>query len=128
MEIKNVLIDNFSCNNIKAILSYLSEENGTKTCVMHLIYYLATLCLCVFRVPDHQDIAFGALQQGGNCLDTLGHFADGVVGIYECHNAGGNQVALSRRRTQVSLHSSCSKDTWVAGGGEYTGYGKGFDY
>lgn len=44
------------------------------------------------RVPDHQDIAFGALQQGGNCLDTLGHFADGVVGVYECHNAGGNQV------------------------------------
>uniref|UniRef100_A0A674MKA5 Polypeptide N-acetylgalactosaminyltransferase n=1 Tax=Takifugu rubripes TaxID=31033 RepID=A0A674MKA5_TAKRU len=43
------------------------------------------------RVPDHQDIAFGALQQGGNCLDTLGHFADGVVGVYECHNAGGNQ-------------------------------------
>ncbi|XP_062320047.1 polypeptide N-acetylgalactosaminyltransferase 2 isoform X2 [Osmerus eperlanus] len=43
------------------------------------------------RVPDHQDIAFGALQQGGNCLDTLGHFADGVVGMYECHNAGGNQ-------------------------------------
>uniref|UniRef100_A0A3Q3J792 Polypeptide N-acetylgalactosaminyltransferase n=1 Tax=Monopterus albus TaxID=43700 RepID=A0A3Q3J792_MONAL len=43
------------------------------------------------RVPDHQDIAFGALQQGGNCLDTLGHFTDGVVGVYECHNAGGNQ-------------------------------------
>ncbi|KAF3832491.1 hypothetical protein F7725_026156 [Dissostichus mawsoni] len=43
------------------------------------------------NVPDHQDIAFGALQQGGNCLDTLGHFADGVVGVYECHNAGGNQ-------------------------------------
>ncbi|XP_029315390.1 polypeptide N-acetylgalactosaminyltransferase 2 isoform X1 [Cottoperca gobio] len=51
-------------------------------------------------VPDHQDIAFGALQQGGNCLDTLGHFADGVVGVYECHNAGGNQVALVRRHTQ----------------------------
>ncbi|XP_023603104.1 polypeptide N-acetylgalactosaminyltransferase 2 [Myotis lucifugus] len=44
------------------------------------------------RVPDHQDIAFGALQQGTNCLDTLGHFADGVVGVYECHNSGGNQV------------------------------------
>ncbi|KAF0043333.1 hypothetical protein F2P81_004670 [Scophthalmus maximus] len=52
------------------------------------------------RVPDHQDIAFGALQQGGNCLDTLGHFADGVIGVYECHNAGGNQVALQRRHTQ----------------------------
>lgn len=47
-----------------------------------------------FRVPDHQDIAFGALQQGTNCLDTLGHFADGVVGVYECHNAGGNQVCM----------------------------------
>lgn len=46
------------------------------------------------RVPDHQDIAFGALQQGTNCLDTLGHFADGVVGVYECHNAGGNQVCV----------------------------------
>lgn len=65
------------------------------------------------RVPDHQDIAFGALQQGGNCLDTLGHFADGVVGVYECHNAGGNQVAL-RQHTQVSLVSSYSKGTWVA--------------
>uniref|UniRef100_A0A4W3GGC7 Polypeptide N-acetylgalactosaminyltransferase n=1 Tax=Callorhinchus milii TaxID=7868 RepID=A0A4W3GGC7_CALMI len=48
------------------------------------------------RVPDHQDIAFGALQQGSNCLDTLGHFADGVVGVYECHNAGGNQVRAGK--------------------------------
>lgn len=82
--------------------------------MMHSIYNLPTLCLCVFRVPDHQDIAFGALQQGGNCLDTLGHFADGVVGVYECHNAGGNQVALLRRHTEVSLSNLHSKDT--AGG------------
>lgn len=34
------------------------------------------------------------MQQGTNCLDTLGHFADGVVGVYECHNAGGNQVCM----------------------------------
>lgn len=71
----------------------------------------------MFRVPDHQDIAFGALQQGGNCLDTLGHFADGVIGVYECHNAGGNQVALQRRHTQVSLSNPCSEDTCVASGG-----------
>lgn len=62
-----------------------------------------------FRVPDHQDIAFGALQQGTNCLDTLGHFADGVVGIYECHNAGGNQVGgehagLQTQSPQVGEH------------------------
>ena len=55
-------------------------------------------CLLGSRVPDHQDIAFGALQQGTNCLDTLGHFADGVVGVYECHNAGGNQVRACGRR------------------------------
>lgn len=61
-----------------------------------------------FRVPDHQDIAFGALQQGTNCLDTLGHFADGVVGIYECHNAGGNQVG-----GQSALHL---RDTLAEGG------------
>lgn len=66
-------------------------------------WHLLALCCLSLRVPDHQDIAFGALQQGGNCLDTLGHFADGVVGIYECHNAGGNQVALQRRHIQVSL-------------------------
>lgn len=79
---------------------------------------LSPLCLLALRVPDHQDIAFGALQQGGNCLDTLGHFADGVVGVYECHNAGGNQVAL-RRQTQVSLlNRYYSTDTWVALSGE----------
>lgn len=72
----------------------------------------------LLRVPDHQDIAFGALQQGGNCLDTLGHFADGVVGVYECHNAGGNQVAL-RQLAQVSSVNSFSTGTWV---GKALGY------
>lgn len=72
---------------------------------VHTACCIKILCpLCVLRVPDHQDIAFGALQQGGNCLDTLGHFADGVVGVYECHNAGGNQVTL-QGHTQVSLSS-----------------------
>uniref|UniRef100_A0AAQ4S869 Polypeptide N-acetylgalactosaminyltransferase n=1 Tax=Gasterosteus aculeatus aculeatus TaxID=481459 RepID=A0AAQ4S869_GASAC len=56
------------------------------------------------RVPDHQDIAFGALQQGGNCLDTLGHFADGVVGVYECHNAGGNQVEWALTKDKSVKH------------------------
>lgn len=89
--------------------------------MLHLIYNLSILCLLVLRVPDHQDIAFGALQQGGNCLDTLGHFADGVVGVYECHNAGGNQVALPQQHTQVSLTNPYSKTTWVALSGESTG-------
>lgn len=69
-----------------------------RNCDLHAGHSLA---LCLLRVPDHQDIAFGALQQGGNCLDTLGHFADGVVGIYECHNAGGNQVELQHAQGQL---------------------------
>lgn len=75
----------------------------------YIFYRFINTVLVCLRVPDHQDIAFGALQQGGNCLDTLGHFADGVVGVYECHNAGGNQVALQRRHTQVSLSNPYSK-------------------
>lgn len=67
-----------------------------KLCNRYLTHFL--FLSCSVRVPDHQDIAFGALQQGQNCLDTLGHFADGVVGVYECHNAGGNQVII---RSQV---------------------------
>ncbi|XP_071963044.1 polypeptide N-acetylgalactosaminyltransferase 2-like [Antedon mediterranea] len=43
------------------------------------------------RVPDKSDIAFGALQQGNLCIDTLGHIHDGTIGVYECHNSGGNQ-------------------------------------
>ncbi|KAI8478844.1 Polypeptide N-acetylgalactosaminyltransferase 2 [Branchiostoma belcheri] len=43
------------------------------------------------QIPDKKDVAFGALQQGTLCMDTLGHFADGTVGVYECHGSGGNQ-------------------------------------
>ena len=43
-------------------------------------------------MPDKQDIAFGSIQQGSMCMDTLGHFSDSTVGIFACHNTGGNQV------------------------------------
>ncbi len=48
------------------------------------------------RVPDKQDVAFGSIQQGHMCMDTLGHFTEGTVGIFACHNTGGNQVRLDR--------------------------------
>lgn len=44
------------------------------------------------RVPDKQDIAFGSIQQGSMCMDTLGHVHQGTLGLYDCHNSGGNQV------------------------------------
>lgn len=43
------------------------------------------------RVPDAEDISFGSIKQGNLCLDTLGHLSDGLVGLYTCHGAGGNQ-------------------------------------
>lgn len=43
------------------------------------------------RVPDSQDMAFGSIQQKGQCIDTLGHSMNGIIGLYSCHNAGGNQ-------------------------------------
>lgn len=43
------------------------------------------------KVPDSQDISYGAIRQGIHCLDTLGHLVDGSVGIYTCHGSGGNQ-------------------------------------
>ena len=43
------------------------------------------------RVPDAEDISFGSIRQNNLCLDTLGHLSDGLVGLYSCHGAGGNQ-------------------------------------
>ena len=43
------------------------------------------------RVPDAEDISFGSIRQGSLCLDTLGHLSDGLIGVYSCHGAGGNQ-------------------------------------
>ena len=43
------------------------------------------------RVPEAEDISFGSIRQNNLCLDTLGHLSDGLVGLYGCHGAGGNQ-------------------------------------
>ncbi|XP_037072293.1 polypeptide N-acetylgalactosaminyltransferase 2-like [Pollicipes pollicipes] len=43
------------------------------------------------KVPDVGDMAFGSIQQGHMCIDTLGHIINGTVGLYSCHNGGGNQ-------------------------------------
>ena len=50
--------------------------------------------MCICRVPDREDIAFGSIRQEAMCIDTMGNFADGVLGVFPCHNAGGNQVTI----------------------------------
>lgn len=49
------------------------------------------------KVPQ---ISVGYIQQGAWCLDTMGHMAGESVGLYPCHNSGGNQV-----RTQSESYS-----------------------
>ena len=65
---------------------------GQRLCAKTIEFFLL-----IYRVPDKQDIAFGSIQQGSMCMDTLGHFSDSTVGIFACHNTGGNQVCIPRR-------------------------------
>ena len=53
-----------------------------------LLYY-------IYRVPDREDVAYGSIKQETMCVDTMGNFADGVLGMFPCHNAGGNQVIVN---------------------------------
>jgi hypothetical protein len=40
------------------------------------------------------DVTTSMMRQGNMCLDTLGHLVDNTLGIFLCHNSGGNQVIL----------------------------------
>ncbi|XP_028163845.1 polypeptide N-acetylgalactosaminyltransferase 2-like [Ostrinia nubilalis] len=43
------------------------------------------------QVPTF-DGSYHAITQGNRCLDTMGHLIDGTLGMYPCHNSGGNQL------------------------------------
>lgn len=43
-------------------------------------------------IPTSEGGPGGALKQGNACLDSMGHLLDGNVGLYPCHDSGGNQV------------------------------------
>ncbi|KAB7505824.1 Polypeptide N-acetylgalactosaminyltransferase 2 [Armadillidium nasatum] len=43
------------------------------------------------RIPDGGHATYGVFKQGQKCMDTLGHNAEGTVGLYACHGTGGNQ-------------------------------------
>jgi len=52
------------------------------------------------KVPHATDVAFGSIRQGGLCMDTLGHAHDGGVGVFDCHDTGGNQEwAMTKDQT-----------------------------
>jgi len=64
------------------------------------------------RVPSKKDISFGMLRQDLYCIDTLGHTYGGSVGMYPCHNTGGNQVHYMTLPVYWSLMTSTCTETW----------------
>lgn len=45
-------------------------------------------------IPTSEGGPGGSLKQGTACLDSMGHLLDGNVGLYPCHDTGGNQVSI----------------------------------
>ncbi|XP_059051410.1 polypeptide N-acetylgalactosaminyltransferase 2-like [Achroia grisella] len=43
------------------------------------------------QVPAVPGGELHVIRQGTRCMDTMGHLIDGTIGMYPCHNAGGNQ-------------------------------------
>lgn len=49
--------------------------------------------------------AFGEIKQGTDCVDTLGHNnVGGSVGLFKCHDAGGNQVKPLNKINKISVY------------------------
>ncbi|XP_013105881.2 polypeptide N-acetylgalactosaminyltransferase 2 [Stomoxys calcitrans] len=57
------------------------------------------------QVPDSYE--FGQFRQGEFCLDTMGNLADGTVGLFQCHNTGGNQEWAYTKRQQIKHDDLC---------------------
>lgn len=52
-----------------------------------------SLGISLSRIPAEGGNEVGEIKQVvDTCLDTLGHSVRGTVGLYKCHNTGGNQV------------------------------------
>ncbi|KAK2146054.1 hypothetical protein LSH36_636g02006 [Paralvinella palmiformis] len=59
------------------------------------------------RVPDHQGMTLGAIQQSSMCMDTLGHFSGGSIGTFMCHHSGGNQEWAFTKEGQIKHLDLC---------------------
>ncbi|XP_017954590.1 polypeptide N-acetylgalactosaminyltransferase 2 [Drosophila navojoa] len=58
------------------------------------------------QTPDPQDV--GQFRQDATeCLDTMGHIVDGTVGLFPCHNTGGNQEWTFSKRGEIKHDELC---------------------
>ncbi|KAK6636477.1 Polypeptide N-acetylgalactosaminyltransferase 2 [Polyplax serrata] len=58
-------------------------------------------------VPQSVTSFFGSVRQRHLCLDTLGHSVDYTVGLYLCHDTGGNQEWTLADDTFIKHHEMC---------------------
>lgn len=58
-------------------------------------------------IPQSVSTLFGSVRQRHMCLDTLGHSADSTVGLYLCHDTGGNQEWTLEDNTYIKHHDMC---------------------
>ena len=70
------------------------------------------------KIPDSRDATYGSIRQGGLCLDTLGHLVEGTVGVYSCHNSGGNQEWSLTRAGTIKHSDLCLALSTPAAGSE----------
>lgn len=61
------------------------------------------------QVPKEEDArAFGDIKQGDDCVDTLGHNSPGgTVGLFRCHDSGGNQDWTFTKSNQLKHGGVC---------------------
>ncbi|XP_067623604.1 polypeptide N-acetylgalactosaminyltransferase 2 [Eurosta solidaginis] len=58
------------------------------------------------QVPE--SFEFGQFKQGPtDCLDTIGNLVDGTVGLFQCHNTGGNQEWAYTKKGQIKHDDLC---------------------
>lgn len=58
-------------------------------------------------------VMLSVMRQGNMCLDTLGHLVDNTLGIFLCHNTGGNQVIFLFHLHASSMYTLNSQITGV---------------
>ncbi|KAL6435097.1 hypothetical protein ACFW04_005297 [Cataglyphis niger] len=58
-------------------------------------------------IPTSEGGPGGSLKQGTACLDSMGHLLDGNVGLYPCHNTGGNQEWGLTKDGLIKHHDLC---------------------
>ncbi|XP_063221351.1 polypeptide N-acetylgalactosaminyltransferase 2 [Bacillus rossius redtenbacheri] len=59
------------------------------------------------KVPGLVPYSTGTIRQGEMCMDTMGHLVENTIGIYLCHNTGGNQEWALTSDGHIKHHDVC---------------------